>query len=456
MFCPYDKGRNLCTFRSITRKGLEIPMDFIIAFILFIFFMAGCLVLKLTMILPLAIGFLLFGGTAVRRGFDWKQILHFAGGSFRDSLIVVRILLLIGCLTGSWRISGTVAYFVTLGVRVIPPQIFLLAAFLLTTLMSFALGTSFGVTATAGVILISIARAGGISPLLAAGAIFSGVYVGDRGSPAASSGNLVAVLTHTDMRDNVKQMLKTSVIPFAACCVIYTLLSFFTPMQSIDTTILNQLDHEFRLNWLCLIPAILMILLPFCGLKIPISMLVSLLSSMAVTVLVQKQSIVVFLKTIVLGFIPQNDGLSAMLSGGGIASMLEVCIILMISGTYGGIFRGTGMLSGITDRLQSISRRVGRYPLMLAMSFLVSGLFCNQTIGIIMQNQLSDGLYGDSPGECRQKMLDIENSVVVVAGIVPWCIASSVPLAMLGVDSRAILFGFYLWLIPICYLFRKQ
>lgn len=426
-------------------------MDFGIVFAVFIGLMAVCLMADVSMVVPLAAGFFLFSWVAVRRGFSVKQVLNFAKGSFEESLIVVRILFLIGCLTGSWRISGTVAYFVTLGIRVIPPAVFLLAAFLLTALMSFALGTSFGVTATAGVILISIARAGGIDPILAAGAIFSGVYVGDRGSPAASSGNLVAVLTHTDMRQNVREMLKISVIPFAVCCVLYTLLSALSPMQNMDTTILEQLEAEFRLNWLCLIPAVLMIVLPFCGVKVQWSMIVSLCASLLTAAFVQGSGFVDCLRSVVLGFTPKDAELTDMLSGGGMYSMLEVCVILMISGTYGGIFRGTDMLSGVTGKLKAMADRIGRYPLMLGMSFLISGLFCNQTIGIIMQNQLSDGLYGQTPEECSRKMMDIENSVVLVAGIVPWCIASSVPLAMLGADARAIPFGFYLWILPIWY-----
>lgn len=427
-------------------------MELILAFVLFIICMALSLVFGLTMILPLCIGFCLFSIVALRKGFTLKEVLHFAKGSLKDSLIVVRILLLIGCLTGLWRISGTVAYFVTLGISLIPPAVFLLAAFLLTTIMSFALGTSFGVTATAGVILISIARAGGINPILAAGAIFSGVYVGDRGSPAASSGNLVAVLTHTDMRKNVREMLRCSILPLLVCCVLYGLLSVLSPMKQIDTMILDQLGSAFHLSWPCLIPAIFMILLPFCGVQIKWSMVISLISALFVALFVQGEGIVSCLKALVMGYTPADPTLSAMLSGGGILSMLEVCVILMISGTYGGIFRGTELLSGLTDKLNSLSSKIGRYPLMLIMSFFISGLFCNQTIGIIMQNQLSDGLYGDSAEECTQKMLDIENSVVLVAGIVPWCIASSVPLAMLGVDARAVLAAFYLWLVPLFYL----
>ena len=124
-------------------------MDLIIALSAFAVCMAASLILGVTMLIPLGIGFLIFTYLAVRRGFSLKKVLGFAAESLRDSFVVIGILVIIGCLTGLWRQSGTVAYFVTLGVSAIPPRIFVLAAFLLTAVMSYALGTSFGVTATA-------------------------------------------------------------------------------------------------------------------------------------------------------------------------------------------------------------------------------------------------------------------------------------------------------------------
>ena len=140
-------------------------MELAIAFILFIICIAVSLILDISMLAPLLVGFVLFTALAAKNGFALKTVLKMAVGSLKESFIVVGILLLIGCLTGLWRSSGTVAYFVTLGVSVMPPSFFLLAAFLLSAAMSFAIGTSFGVTATAGVIIMSIAHAGGIYPL---------------------------------------------------------------------------------------------------------------------------------------------------------------------------------------------------------------------------------------------------------------------------------------------------
>lgn len=426
-------------------------MDLVMVFLLFALCMAGALALNVTMLLPLGAGFCLFALLSVRRGFSLRQVLFFAAGSFRDSFIVVRILLLIGCLTGVWRQSGTIAYFVTLGVSLIPPRVFLLAVFLLSAMMSYAIGTSFGVTATAGVILITIARAGGVDPVLAAGAILSGVYVGDRGSPAASSANLVAVLTHTDMRDNVRQMLKTSLLPFFLCCAAYGGMSLLSPAPRLDTDILDRLAREFQLTWYCLLPAVLMIVLPFCGVKVRLAMGISLLCSVLVALFVQKTDVPGCLRAALMGYQPGDESLSGLLSGGGVLSMLEVCGILLLSGTYGGIFRGTGLMDPVHEKIARGAEKIGRFPMMLVLGVGVCALFCNQTIGVIMLNQLSASLYGDHKDENRQKMLDMENSVILVAGLVPWCIASSVPLSMLGADVRSLPAALYLWLVPLCY-----
>lgn len=429
-------------------------MELLILLLIFILCMAAALAFGLSMLLPLGVGLVLFMAAALRRGFTLRDVAGFAAKSLRESFIVIGILLLIGCLTGMWRLSGTVAYFVTLGVSVIPPRMFLLAAFLLSAAMSFALGTSFGVTATAGVILMSIARAGGVPVLPAAGAIFSGVYVGDWGSPAASSGNLVAVLTHTDMRDNVRKMFRSATVPFLLCCAAYAAMSLRMPMAQADADTLRLLREEFRLHWLCLLPAMLMIVLPFCRVPVKWSMAASLAAAAVTAMTVQRAGPLDCLKVMLLGYEAAEQDLVPIVSGGGAASMLEICAILVISCSYGSIFEGTGLLRDVTRGMKVLCARIGRFPSMLVLSLGILAVFCNQTVGIILQNSLSADLY--TQDEAAVRMLDMENSVVLIAGLIPWCIASSVPLAMLGADARAIPLSFYLWLVPLWWLLRSR
>lgn len=73
---------------------------------------------------------------------------------------VIVIYMLIGAITALWRSAGTIAFFIYHGLRIITPQLFLLVTFLLTSFISYALGTSFGVVGTLGVILMALARSG--------------------------------------------------------------------------------------------------------------------------------------------------------------------------------------------------------------------------------------------------------------------------------------------------------
>lgn len=401
------------------------------------------------MIIVLLIGFALLSAYALMKGHSIGDVVKMAWPGVKDCLIVIVVLMLIGCLTGLWRASGTVAYFITAGVSIMPPSLFILFAFLLTSAMSFAIGTSFGVAATAGVILMSIARAGGVNPVPVAGAVMSGLYVGDRGSPAASSAALVAAITGTAQDKNIRMMLRTGAMPFVMCILIYTGMSFFFPLGAADSTVTESLSSAFNLNWVCIVPAAVMILLPFLKVPVKLSMGIDIVLSFLITVFVQKTDAAEALLIMVKGYTPEDAALSTMLSGGGIKSMMEVCVILVISGTYGGLFKETGLLDGLDAKLSKYRGRKDRFAVMCLLSVASCAILCNQTIGAIMVNQLSGGMYGDSQEEKYARMLDIEDSVILLAGLVPWCIASSVPMAALGAGAAALPLAFYLWLLPL-------
>ena len=428
-------------------------MDLILSFAIFMATMLFSLAHGVTMILPMAVGVSVFALSALRRGFALQAVARMFARGMWESRIVVLVMLMIGCLTSLWRQTGTIAYFTYYGVQLIPPGLFLLAAFALSALMSFALGTSFGVAGTTGVILMTIARASGLPPALVGGAVMSGLYVGDRGSPASSSASLVANETRTNVSENIRPMLKSSLLPLALCVLFYAALSRFSRPESVDAQMLSRFAGEFRLSLWCLLPTALLLALAFAGLNIKLVMLVNILASILLARLLQGVSFTDILRMTLLGYAPRSAELAPILSGGGIRSMLQVEALLLLSSGCSGIFEGTRMLSSIEGAFSRLSGRVGRFPAMVAASLVNCAVFCNQTIGIIMCRQCMGRNYADTPEERTAMMLDIENSVVTLAGMVPWCIASSVPLGMLGCGASALPFAAYLYLIPLCWQF---
>ena len=431
-------------------------MELLLCFALFVAAMALSLSCGVTMILPLIVGLIAFGTLALRRGFSLRAILGMVGHGMWSSRMVVVIMLLIGCLTSLWRQSGTIAYFTYYGVRLIPPQAFILAAFVLSALMSYALGTSFGVAATIGVILMTIARASGVSTVIAGGAILSGVYFGDRGSPAASSASLVANETGTDASQNFKCMMPSALLPLGLCVLIYAALSLWNRPSAVDSALLSRFEGEFALSLWCLLPTILLLALAFAGMKIKYVMAIDVLVSLILTLVLQKTTLADALRMMLLGYVPKDPELTAILSGGGMKSMLEIVCILLLSSGCSGIFEGTQMLSSVEGVLRRLCGRIGRFPAMVLTSIATACVFCNQTIGIIMCRQCMGGNYPDTEQGRIDLMLDIENSVVTISGLAPWCIACSVPMGMLGLDVRSLPFACFLYLIPLCWHFQLR
>lgn len=426
-------------------------MELLLCFALFLAAMVLCLSCGITMILPLIVGLLAFGALALRRGFSLRAVCNMVGRGMWASRVVVIIMLLIGCLTSLWRQCGTIAFFTYYGVRLIPPQLFILAAFLLSAVMAYALGTSFGVAATIGVILMTIVRASGVSTVIAGGAILSGLYFGDRGSPAASSASLVANETGTDASQNFKRMMKSALLPLGLCIVIYAVLSAWNRPGTVDSALLERFAGEFRLSPWCLLPTCLLLVLAFAGMKIKYVMAINIAVSLVLTLVLQGSPIVDALRMTLMGYAPADPELTAILSGGGVRSMLEIVSILLLSSGCSGIFEGTRMLSSVEGALKRLCARIGRFPAMVLTSIAMACVFCNQTIGIIMCRQCMGGNYPDTEQGRIDLMLDIENSVVTISGLVPWCIACSVPLGMLGCDVRSLPFACFLYLVPLCW-----
>jgi NhaC family Na+:H+ antiporter len=407
------------------------------------------------MIAALLTGYVCFAAVALRRGNTLTELLRFSASGMKDSMIVVLILFFIGILTASWRSSGTILFFVYYGVKIITPNLFLIIAFLLTCLLSYAIGTSFGVTGTLGVIFMALARSGGVNEILTAGVIMSGVYFGDRCSPVSSSLILTAAVTNTDSGKNMRRLLRTAWLPVAICLVAYLYFSFRNPLHNGTSDIFNLIDKGFSISGWTAVPAIFMLILPIFKVNVKIAMGLSILSAGIVSIFLQGMPLLAFLEYCFTGY-HDNSALGVILNGGGLVSMLEISAILLISCTYSALFEGTGMIRDLQNKLEQRMEKMGRFPVTALCGLLFCIVFCNQTIAVTMSAAVLSQPYKNQGGTSQELAVDIGNSAIMIAGLVPWAIASSVPLKFFGVGPDALPYAFLLYAIPICYLFTKK
>ena len=423
-------------------------MGSIVAILLFSLSLIFCLLLKYSVIYALIVGYIIFVTYGLIKGHDLKVLIK---KSFEGVLTVKNILLvfvLIGMITALWRASGTIAFIVYMGSKLISPLILILLTFLLCSILSFLIGTSLGTAATMGVICVSIGKAMEINPYYLGGAVLSGIYFGDRCSPMSTSALLITELTKTNLYTNIKLMFKTSIIPFVATCLFYLFLGLKSSTSPVGIDPTNIFKENYNLNIVVIVPAILIIILSLFKVNVKKTMLLSIVISFIIAMFFQKESVTSLINYCVYGFHHSNEKLNLMMKGGGILSMVKVGLIVAISSSYSGIFKETKMLVLMKKYLKEFSEKTSNYFVIFLSSIISGAIACNQSLGIILTHELCEEL------EDKQNMaIILENTIVLLAGLIPWNIAMAVPLKTVDIGLMSGLFAFYLYFLPLWNLF---
>ena len=423
-------------------------MGSIVAILLFSLSLIFCLLLKYSVIYALIVGYIIFMTYGLIKGYDLKVLIK---KSFEGVLTVKNILLvfvLIGMITALWRASGTIAFIVYMGSKLISPSILILLTFLLCSILSFLIGTSLGTAATMGVICVSIGKAMEINPYYLGGAVLSGIYFGDRCSPMSTSALLITELTKTNLYTNIKLMFKTSIIPFVTTCLFYLFLGLKSSTSPVSIDATNIFKENYNLNIVVIVPAILIIILSLFKVNVKKTMLLSIVISFIIAMFFQKESVTSLINYCVYGFHHSNEKLNLMMKGGGILSMLNVGLIVAISSSYSGIFKETKMLVLMKKYLKEFSKKTSNYFVIFLSSIISGAIACNQSLGIILTYELCEEL------EDKQNMaIILENTIVLLAGLIPWNIAMAVPLKTIDIGLMSGLFAFYLYFLPLWNLF---
>lgn len=143
-------------------------------------------------------------------GYSWDEILQAIVDKLSKAMGAILILISVGLLIGAWMIGGTIPMMVYYGLKYIDPSYFYLSAFLLTAITSTCTGTSWGSAGTIGVALMGVAIGLNLSLPIAAGAVVSGAYFGDKLSPLSDSTNLASIAAGTPLYTHIGHMLWTT------------------------------------------------------------------------------------------------------------------------------------------------------------------------------------------------------------------------------------------------------
>ena len=397
---------------------------------LFLGGLALCIRTGVSLLWARAFGLLCFSGQAFRQGFRPREIIALWGRGVRTIGDILKIFVLIGMLTAVWRSAGTIPYIIHHCLPWVDPAHFHLWVFLLCSLLSLLLGTSFGTVSTLGVVFMLLARTAGLDPLMTAGAVMSGIYVGDRSSPVSSSAALVCALTGTSIYDNVRLMWRTSLLPFFLVCLAYVLFpsARAESLPYMDGLFADGLAPDAR----ALLPAVFMLVPLLLRWDVKKIMSCSIIAGCVVSMTVRQMAPAALLRCLVYGYEPPAG--MEMLAGGGLLSM------------------ATGLLDGLSALGRCLALRLGAFRTTVLAGLPVAAVSCSQTLGIMLTSQLCAPFWRD-----RKKMvLPLENGIVLLAAVIPWSIAGSAPCAIMGVGPECLPYAFYLYVVPLTDMLRRH
>lgn len=374
-------------------------------------------------------------------GYKAADVYRMAVNGARKSAIVYILLGLIGIITSAWIASGTVAGIMYYGFSIIRPETFVVASFILSSIVSMILGTSFGTVSTMGIALMAIGRGFDINPGLVSGAIISGSYLGDRSSPMSSTAILTSSVTETDLYENLRHMMATLIPAVTFSVILYYFMGKSSgSIQAHDLSRISELQgairSSFNISPIVLLPPLIVIILSLMRVNIKTNMVIGIIAGGIIAVLMQESRLGYVFYSAVFGFDRQfsHPILTQILRGGGITSMAKVGFTIAAATALNGVFEGTKLFDGILPLITKGSLSPGGLILRSAITSILSAMYgCSQTLSIIMTANFMKQPFWRLNISNTTLARTIADTSVVISPIIPWNIAGLVPALNLGV-----------------------
>lgn len=410
--------------------------------LLILFISASVLWLEVTAHVPLIFGIAVAALMAHRLGFTWQQtesgLLH----GITLGLQACLVLLVIGCLIGTWIASGIVPAMVYYGLELVSPGAFLVTTCVVCAVVSLATGSSWSTAGTVGLAFIGIGQALQVPAPMVAGAIISGSYFGDKMSPLSDTTNLAPATAGTDLFTHVQHMALTTGPSLLIALVLYTILGLTVGGGiAADSTMITQMQGilagQFHLTpWLLVAP---LFVIATVVLRVPAlpALLAGAILGGLIAVTLQGQGLAAAVKTSYDGFRSATGSpvVDELLSRGGMVSMLPTIALIFCALGFGGVLERTGMLAVIARAALKLAVNTG----MLVTTTIVTCIGLNviagdQYISIVVPGRMYRDAFAARGLHMKNLSRCLEDAGTLTSPLVPWNTCGAFMAATLGVS----------------------
>ena len=396
---------------------------------------------------------------AIRLGYSWNEIQAGLIKGITLALQACLILMVIGCLIGTWIHSGIVPSMIYFGLKLISPSIFLVTACLICCVVSLATGSSWSTAGTVGVALIGIGSAMQIPLGMVGGAVISGAYFGDKMSPLSDTTNLAPATVGTDLFTHIRHMIYTVTPSLIIALIIYTILGFKYGSGSIDqqtvNTMLTTLQGNFTISVWLLMPVVLVIFMVVY--KIPA--LPALFGGAAfgglIAIAMQGASLSEVIQVSYLGFTANTgvETIDSLLSRGGLSSMLATVSLIFAALAFGGVMEASGMLGTIAASILSLAKSTGSLIAATVVTCIGMNIVApDQYLSIVIPGRMYKKAYEEYNLHPKNLSRVLEDSGTLSSPLIPWNTCGAFMGTTLGVAAFDFNLGIMYSFAPFAFL----
>ena len=402
-------------------------------------------------------------GTAVativglRHGHTWAAIEAGISSGITTSMGAILILLVVGSVIGTWMLGGVVPSMIYYGLLILSPSVFYAAACVLCAVVALGTGSSWTTAGTIGVALVGIAAAQGLHMGLAAGAIISGAYFGDKMSPLSDTTNLAPAVAGTELFTHIRHMVWTTAPSFLAALVLFTVAGWTMPLPSGTRdleSLLRALDTQFVIGPHLLIPVALVLTLVIRKVPAFPALLIGSLVGGVFAAVFQRAAVLTYVgetdlpvavalvkgvwMALYRGFELDSGNLvlDDLLSRGGMGSMLTTVWLIMAAMMFGAVMETAGLLQVIAARiLRAVHGTGGLIAATLGTSVGMNILASDQYIAIVLPGRMFRDAYARQHLDPKNLSRSLEDAGTLTSVLVPWNTCGAFMAQTLGVST---------------------
>ena len=409
---------------------------------------------------------------ALKNGYPIAGIRNAAVGGVSSAMGAIFILLAVGALIGTWNMAGTIPTVVSYGINLLSANWFYVAAAVVCALVGMITGSSWTTAGTLGVAFVGMANVIGVSEEIAAGAVISGAYFGDKMTPLSETTILVPQLVGgMTVAEHLRAMTWTAIPAMGLSLVAFAILGLTGDVtNAVDTEVAQDaIEAVFSISIWNLLPLFLMIVLTFKKVPPFLALLGSALFAGILASITQWSVVEAFagepgqtalatsIKAIYAamanGFVSSSgiEPIDALFSRGGMASMLTTVWLILGALSFAAVMEHAGFLDRLLAPIVSWAKSTGT----LIASVVGAGIGLNiiagdQYVADVLPARMFRGEFQRRKLAPHVLSTTVENAGTVTSVLIPWNSCGAYIAGVLGVTTVAYFpYAFFCIISPI-------